>query len=309
MSGYAPIVLFTYNRLKNTRETIDGLLANSEAAFSDLIVYSDAPKKQSDSASVDEVRGYLKTVSGFQSVTIIEREYNYGLVRNIISGVTQTVNQYGRVIVLEDDLSVSPFYLKYVNEGLNQFEGRKDIVSLNGYMYPHRSQLPEVFLVKGADCLGWATWKRGWDIFREDAAGLYDEIVRQKREDEFDFKGTYPYMQMLRDKANGRVSSWAICWYASAFLANMYTVYPNESMVRLNSIFDECEHSSPSPYMLNYVVKTKTTPIDWSKGQLVEESKEARRVFERFFRSLKSLPRKVYLKLMFVFGRRYRYDS
>lgn len=288
----APIVLFTYSRLKNTRETVSCLLENREAADSDLIVYSDAPKNEKAVEAVKAVRAYLHSVTGFKSVTVVERPENQGLVRNIVSGVTETVNQYGRVIVLEDDHSVSPYFLQYMNEGLERLKDRDDIASIHGYMYPHRKRLPEVFLVKGADCWGWATWKRAWDLFDMDAARLVQSIEHQGRQREFDFEGSYPYMQMLRDQAEGTAGSWAICWYASAFLQDKYTVYPNESLVRINSLEDEGIHNRPSPRMLQYVVRVKETPVDWSCGEIEQESQAARREFERFFRSLKSRTRR-----------------
>ena len=298
MDLLAPIVLFTYNRLKNTRETIRCLLANAEAAASDLIVFSDAPKQAGAGESVAAVRAYLHSITGFRSIRIVERQSNYGLVRNITSGVTEVVNQYGCVIVLEDDHSVSPYFLKYMNEGLERLADREDIVSIHGYMYPHRTPLPEAFLIKGADCWGWATWKRAWDLFSPDAAHLCQEIVRQGRQAEFDFNGSYPYLQMLKDQADGKAGSWAVCWYASAFLQDKFTVYPGESLVQINSLTDGGDHEAASPSMLLYQVPLKMTPVDWEAGCLDRESLAGRKAFESFFRSRKSYWRKacVYLK-------------
>ena len=293
MSAFAPIVLFTYCRLNNTRKTIDCLLGNVEAASSDLIVYSDAPKNEKAASSVATVREYLHSVSGFKSVQIIERESNFGLVKNITSGVTEVVNRYGRVIVLEDDHSAAPFFLKYMNEALDRFENREDIACIHGYVYPHRGKLPEAFLIKGADCWGWGTWKRSWDLLDMDAARLYREIVNQGRQKEFDFNGSYPYMQMLKDQMDGKVGSWAICWYASAFLLNKFTVYPDAAMVCLNSLLDEGEHSSPSRGMLRYAVSLSTHPVNWDNASLQEESQMGRKEFELFFRSLNTLKRRV----------------
>ena len=288
MDSFAPIVLFTYSRLKNTQETIDCLLRNVEAASSDLFVFSDAPKNEKAAVAVAAVREYLHSVTGFRSVRIIERESNFGLVKNITSGVSEVVNRYGRVIVLEDDHSVAPYFLKYMNEALACFEKREDIACIHGYVYPHKNKLPEAFLIKGADCWGWGTWKRAWDLLDMDASRLYKEIVRQGRQKEFEFNGSYPYMQMLKEQVDGAARSWAICWYASTFLLNRYTVYPDESLVCLNSLCDEGEHSSPSRGLMRYAVVPGTHPVDWDKASLQDESQDGRKEFELFFRSLKS---------------------
>jgi hypothetical protein len=236
MKNFAPIVLFTYSRLANTIETVECLKKNAEAAHSDLIIYSDAPKNEKAIDGVKATRNYLHSIKGFNSVTIIEREKNMGLANSIVDGVTAVVNKYGRVIVLEDDLSVSPYFLKYMNEGLERYENRKDIASIHGYIYPVKKKMPEALLIKGADCWGWATWKRGWDIFNFDAKSLYQQIIDAHREKEFDFNYSYPYMDMLKRQIDGSAGSWAICWYASAFLKNLFTLYPGQSLVQLHDI-------------------------------------------------------------------------
>ena len=280
---FAPIVLFIYCRLENTRVTVEHLLRNEEAKYSDLIIYSDAPKNERAEEGVKKTREYIHSISGFKSIKIIEREKNLGLANSIVDGVTSVVNQYGRVIVIEDDLSVSPYFLKYMNEGLNRYENRDDIVSIHGYIYPVKTKLPEAILIKGADCWGWATWKRGWDIFSFDAKSLYEQIKTSHREKEFDFNYSYPYMDMLKRQIDGSAGSWAVCWYASAFLRNKYTVYPGQSLVQLNDIegIGSTHGSTPK----SYLVDVKMTPIDWSAVEVSEESFQGRIAFELFFNS------------------------
>jgi GT2 family glycosyltransferase len=165
----APIVLFTYNRPVHTKQTIDALLKNTLATDSDIIIFSDYPKTEKVVESVKQTREYLKTIKGFRSIKIIERNENFGLANNIIDGVTTVVNQYGKIIVLEDDLLTSPYFLRYMNEALMLYENEKDVVCIHGYIYPVKQKLPDTFFLRGADCWGWATWKHGWDIFNPDS--------------------------------------------------------------------------------------------------------------------------------------------
>lgn len=122
MKEYAPILLFTYNRPTHTRQLIESLLANEEAAESRLFVYSDAARNAADQEAVAEVRRHLHALTGFLSVEVTERTENQGLAANVIAGVTEQVNRYGRVIVLEDDLTVSPYFLRFMNKALNVYE-------------------------------------------------------------------------------------------------------------------------------------------------------------------------------------------
>ncbi|MGB4775168.1 MAG: glycosyltransferase family 2 protein, partial [Daejeonella sp.] len=146
--------------------------------------------------------------------------------------VTEIVNKYERIIVLEDDLVTSPYFLQYMNDGLNVYKDCEEVISIHGYIYPVSVELPETFFIKGADCWGWATWKRGWDLFEPNGEKLLNEIIKRGLTYQFDFNGSYPYTQMLKDQIAGLNNSWAIRWNASAFLKNKLTLYPGKSLVQ-----------------------------------------------------------------------------
>lgn len=227
-----PIALFAYNRLNHLQRTIQSILQNPEASSTDLIIFSDAAKRPEDETSVSEVRKYIGSISGFKNIKIIVRDENYGLSKSIISGVSETLNEYDSVIVIEDDLIVSPYFLKYMNQALKEYADDEIVISIHGYIYPSSSEFPQTFFIRGADCWGWATWKRGWKHFDSDGSKLLKLINDNNLQDIFDFNGAYPYTQMLKDQISGVVDSWAIRWYASAFVNNFLTLYPGTSLVR-----------------------------------------------------------------------------
>ncbi|WP_455674857.1 glycosyltransferase family 2 protein [Phocaeicola sp.] len=293
----APIVLFVYARPWHTQQTIEALLHNAEASESILFIYSDAPKNAEAKKWVEETRRYIHTIIGFKEIHIIERDTNWGLANSLIDGITHLVNIYNQVIVLEDDIMVFPYFLKYMNEGLEKYRYEDKVASIHGYMYPHRQQLPETFFIKGADCWGWATWKRAWIFFNNDAQALLSEIQKQKLEREFEFDYSYPYVDMLKAQIQGKISSWAICWYASAFLNGMYTMYPGESMVRQIGMDGvNATHSSTTSI---YNVDFRASPIHFDQEVFVQESEAGRKAFKSFFCS-KILGRKGRIKRMFL---------
>lgn len=227
----APVALFVYNRPEHTRRTVEALQKNILASDSELFVFCDGSKNDKAKENVQKVREYIKTVDGFKTVTIIERESNFGLAESIINGVAEIVNKYGKIIVLEDDLVTSPYFLQYMNDALDMYEKDEKVICIHGYVYPVKEKMPETFFLRGADCWGWATWKRGWNLFESDGRKLLGELKEKKLNNEFDFDGSYPYVKMLKDQIVGKNNSWAIRWYASAFLANKLTLYPGESLV------------------------------------------------------------------------------
>jgi hypothetical protein len=227
----APIVLFVYHRSDHTRRTIEALRNNELAADSDLVVFSDGPKTAADAAQVAEVRASLVKVTGFRSVNLVMREHNYGLAQSIISGVTETIATHGKVIVLEEDMVTARYFLRYMNEALDLYEQDEGVISIHGYVYPVDGTLPETFFLRGADCWGWATWKRGWDLFEPDGRKLLSELRQRGLERDFDFSGASDHTRMLRGQIAGRNDSWAVRWYASAFLRDKLTLYPGTSLV------------------------------------------------------------------------------
>lgn len=227
----APIVLFVYNRLWHIRQTIEALQKNEMAEDSVLFVFSDGPKSDADREKVIEVREYIRTLKGFKNVIIIERDQNFGLSKSIIEGVSEVVSRNGRIIVLEDDMVTSQYFLKFMNEGLEFYKDEERVVGIHAYMYPIAAELPETFFLRGADCWGWATWKRGWDFFEKNGKQMLKELYKQNLNIKFDLNRAYPYTAMLKNQIRGDNDSWAILWRASAFLRNRLYLQSGKSFI------------------------------------------------------------------------------
>ena len=277
----APIILFVYNRLRHTQQTVEALQKNELASKSELFIYSDEAKNEEARRSVDEVRNYIDSITGFKEITVIKREKNWGLANSIIDGVTQIVNKYGNIIVLEDDLIVSPYFLQFMNEALDFYKNEESVASIHGYIYPIEG-LPDSFFIKGADCWGWATWKNKWDIFEPNGQKLLNELTVKNLAKEADFNGSYSFTKMLKGQINGENNSWAIRWYMSAFLKNMVTLYPGQSYVQ-NIGFDSSGTHCGESAKFNIMLSTKSI----FKKIKVNENLEARKKIELFLEKTK----------------------
>jgi len=227
----APIALFCFNRPAHLQRVLEALRANALASASTLYVFCDGPRRAEDEALVSEVRHVAQAAAGFARVEVRCSAVNLGLAGSIISGVTEVVARHGRIIVLEDDLVTSPFFLTYMNEALREYEPVDAVASIHGYLYPVSRPLPETFFLRGADCWGWATWSRAWSQFEADGSKLLRRLDESGDGKAFDYGGTYPYRRMLEDQIAGRNDSWAIRWHASVFLNHGLTLYPGRSLV------------------------------------------------------------------------------
>ena len=286
----SPIALFVYNRPWHTRQTVDALQKNHLANQSDLIIFSDGPKTPKNVPAVCEVREYIRKISGFRSISIVERAENYGLAKSIINGVTYACKEFGKVVVLEDDLVTSPYFLQYMNEAMDIYEFEQRVISIHGYTYPVCEKLPETFLLRGADCWGWGTWQRGWELFNTDAQELLESMKNNNLEYKFNFDGGYDFLGLLRSQAQGKNDSWAVRWYASAFLENKLTLYPGRSLVLNIGLDGSGVHRGGTK---NYNGNITDRPIIINSLQIIENI-QAREAVARFLSSQQiSMPKRI----------------
>jgi hypothetical protein len=259
-NNLAPIILFVYNRYDTLVKVIRSLKLNNLSKKSELYIFSDGPKNDVDNIQILNIRLFLKKICGFKKIIIYESQRNLGLSDNIITGVTKILNKYNKAIIIEDDIEVSKYFLEYMNKALNLYKNDKKVASIHAYQYPiyFTKSFPETFFLKGADCWGWGTWKRAWSFFDKNGTRLYGKIIKNKiLSKEFNYGNSYNFLKMLKNQSKGKINSWAIRWYASTFVNNMYTLYPKKSYVK-NIGFDNNGTHPNNFFHYNQTLKKKS---------------------------------------------------
>jgi hypothetical protein len=231
MTTLSPIVFFAYNRPEHTRKSLESLAECEKAAESELYIFCDGPRTSDDRDQVEKVREVVESRQWCKKVHITKRDKNWGLANSIIQGVTEIINQAGRIIVLEDDLVLSPHFLNYMNDALEYYKNTPEVMHISGYMFPVKGNLPETFFYRATSCSGWATWKRAWEKFEPDSKKLITRINTSRLRKEFNINGSMHYYRMLREQDQGKIDSWAIRWYASVFLNHGLCLHPGKSYV------------------------------------------------------------------------------
>jgi hypothetical protein len=276
-----PVAVFGYKRPEHLRQVLNSLRANAEASRTEVHLFLDGPKTAQEEQLVDEVRRVARAAHGFGSIHLVERERNLGLSGSIVDGVGKLCDEFGAAVVLEDDVAVSPFFLDYVNRALTKYREDERVVSVGCYMFPVSQPLPESFFLRITDCWGWAVWKRSWDLYEPDGVKLLREIESRRLVHEFDFEGTYPYTRMLANQVAGKNDSWAVRWYAQAFLRNGLTLYPGRSVTHNIGMDATGTHAGA---VRHYDVELAASPIELADIDVVEDE-SARRAVGDFFRS------------------------
>ena len=278
----APIAVFAFNRPGRLRNCLASLKKNSLASESEVVIFIDGPRNLSDVMDVRACKREARLATGFLTVRIIERPENYGLVKSIRSGVSQVLAQRSTIIVVEDDLEVSEYFLEFMNEGLATYASVERVASIHGYVYPSESPFDAPFFLRGADCWGWATWRSRWDQVNFDAKRLYQQLKAIGGLDKFDFQCGAGFSTLLQKTIENPSTSWAICWHASMFLQNRLTLYPNKSLVKnvgLDGFGTNCAQSE------NFDVEISDRRV-CGFGIELQESEQAYLQFQKFFLKL-----------------------
>jgi hypothetical protein len=283
----APVALFVYKRPWQTRRTVEALQINDLAIKSELIIFSDGARTETDQEKVDEVRQYVNSLTGFQQVTVVERGQNLGLAKSVMTGVSDIVNRYGRIIVLEDDLLVSKHFLDYMNTALTLFENNTRVMQISGHMFRVKfsEDVADSFFLPYTTTVGWGTWQRAWKLFDPGMKGIalleQDKRFRQA----FDMEGTYPYYKMIRDQQTGKINSWGIQWYLSVFFNRGLVLHPKHSLVRHIGFDEEATHAKRDTGV--YADTTSKLSVS-DYPEKIEVDIKAKEEYIRFFRKLQN---------------------
>jgi hypothetical protein len=210
----APIGLFVYNRPEHARRTVESLRANDLAQQSDLFVFADGAKNESAASAVEAVRKFVRTIDGFNSVTIIEREQNLGLSKSVISGVTQLCLEFGRAIAVEDDVVTATDFLHFMNCALDRYVEEPRIFSVGAFnlpIAPPRTYPYDAFCSYRFMCWGWGTWKDRWDKADWSVRDFPEFMADRAKQRRFNQGGDDLSWSLAR-QMEGKIDSWDTIW-------------------------------------------------------------------------------------------------
>ena len=272
-SVYAPIIVFGFNRPEHLKKTISTLAQCELANLSEVIAFIDGPKGGEDVVKHRKILDYLKSVTAFLRLEIRVRDKNIGLEKNISSGVTDVMDEYGRAIILEDDILVSKDFLRFMNESLDSYKDKKNVWHISGWNFPLiEKDLPSFFLWRTALGWGWATWADRWQHYHRDPQALinmFDEVEIQK----FNIYGSYNFWEQVVNNATGKICTWAVFWYGTIFKRGGLCLNPTRAMTT-NIGFDgsgthdaSIEHSLP--HDLGFSYRKEDLPVDISENRTV----------------------------------------
>lgn len=269
----APVILFAYNRPEHLAKTIHTLAKCELAAQSRVIVMIDGPRNEEDRRKQERMLFDLDVVSGFANLDVRTRKINVGLEQNISTGITAVMAEYGRAIIMEDDILVSPHFLRFMNDALDFYEDKKQIWHISGWNFPvPAADLPSSFLWRTALGWGWATWADRWQHYKRDPDALIqrlDQIDIQQ----FNLYGCFDFWDQVVKNVSGQLHTWAVFWYSTIFEQGGLCLNPTKAMTT-NIGFDGAgTHDAGTEFTLAY-----DSQFDYTKDGLPAELQENRQV-------------------------------
>ena len=277
----APVAIFVYNRLDNTQTTIQHLQKCAEAKDTDVFVFSDGGKDKLSWSKVNAVRDYLHTVKekaeqqhSFKSFSIIERPENVYLERNITEGIAYVLERYDRIIVLEDDIVVSPYYLRYMNEAFELYKETPRVMHVAGFSNLDLKDTPFYF-TSHMSGWGWGTWRDRWNTYFKHFETEEEALEGFSPEDQnaIQYGGVFPCLRSLKR----RPIPWDICWEMAIYKAGGLCLTPGHTLVRNIGLMNGTHFKASSllqHYEFDRQPLDQPLPLSWQEPQMNPQTEQ-----------------------------------
>lgn len=290
MENLAPIALFIFNRPLHTRRTLEALQENNLFIDSPLYIFCDGPRNEAETDLVQ------KTIATAQAINhpkkyLIQSESNKGLFTSITEGVTKICSEHGRVIVLEDDLIVSKFFIEYMNAALNKYKNNPRVLQISGHSFPIPTQInDDAYFLNMPTSWGWATWQRAWRQIKFNDSTLANKHLSSRHSKKMlDVKNSYPFSRMLHNNIAGKNNSWAIWMHVHAIEHNLLVLFPKTSLVSNRGFDGTGVHCKAEKSQVIDILNNKATvlPIKIEENAQIKENlilhlKISRPILKRF---------------------------
>ena len=275
-----PLLIFAYNRPEHLKKCLNSVISMENLENFEIYIKVDGPKGDNDRQKVFETRSVIEDFCMDYNSIVEYSLVNKGLSASIIGGVTKLFETHERLVVLEDDLIPSRYFLDFMLDGLGKYELEKRVASIHGYL-PMLNEMPKApYFRRGADCWGWGTWSDRWNLVEWNSRELISELNSRNLNREFNLNNSYCFSCMLQRQANGEIDSWAIRWHASMFLQNRLTLYPDKSLIKNIGFDGTGSHAGKNEFYETALSETKVRIPDL---EIIESSSDIRKL-ARYYR-------------------------
>ena len=162
------------------------------------------------------------------------RKSNLGLRRAVVDAVTWANDEYGKVIVLEDDVRAGPQLLDFLDYNLMAHQENTRVAHINGYNLVPKEHLTlpgnASRLSIYPESYAWATWDRAWQKYDDDLTWARNASLKDIKKICGSTVGALRWKQNFSDAAAERIDTWAYRWLASMWEHRVLTISPHRNI-------------------------------------------------------------------------------
>lgn len=240
METYYPIVIFCYNRPNHLKKMLESIQRNAESIHTKAYFFIDGAKNDRDKVEISKILEIINSSNIFKENIIIKRDSNFGMQKNVISGISHVLRENDAAIILEDDLKFSKYYLNFMNKALKFYKPYENVWQINAWSYPNYISFSKKTKISNQmSSWGMGVYKDKWEFFAKDELKLTNKIDKKDAayKKKFNFENGYPWIREMEMNVEGTISTFSCFWYQCIFINNGVTVFPGKSLV-FNTGFD-----------------------------------------------------------------------
>ena len=235
----APILIVAFNQPKRLARLLTSL---KEVSPTSLRISIDGPRGVADQPATDACRDLAEEIDWIEDLEVWYRTENLGISRGIPAAVNRVFEQFDRVLVLEDDVTVGPQALPFVTHCLSEFENNPHIFSISAY-----NSVPEDVLSSPEDPVrtsrvmssyAWGTWKDRWQKFDSNMTWFRNQKTKYLSNVLGSREAAIRWRQHCRYVRKNLVDCAAYRWNMSTWEFDGYSIVPNQNLVEYHGMDD-----------------------------------------------------------------------
>jgi len=228
MPADVPVLLIAFRRPACTSKVMQRLSRVAPSVFRVAMDYENSDKHRA-------ARKIACTKAWDCDLAVRVAASRMGLKRRMVSAIDWVLNDFDRVIVIEDDCVLHPSFFRFCSELLDRYADDERVMhigALNTLYGTGTNTSDSYYFSQRFHCWGWATWRRAWQHNDSDISD-WDKVLES---DLLQRTASHPRLAAHRRKnlsmvKAGKLNSWAFPWGLSCLRRGGLSIIPRVSAV------------------------------------------------------------------------------
>jgi hypothetical protein len=260
-------LIVAFDRDKELIKTLEEAIS---AGLRKIYIAIDGPKNSLQDIKQSKMRDEIRSIAIQRKVhvEIWQRGHNLGLAGSVISAIRWFFKYESEGIILEDDLKLSPYFVRFASRALREFSSDGRVLIISGNQFFQDSSNSSIRFTNYPLIWGWATNREKWNVLEALVLDQksYDFSIRNFRRDAFWSIGALKSRARLLD-------SWAMPLAEGMLKGKYISVLPPRNLVINVGTGISATHTKSTTFETSQVLTTDEE-IDFATNYHSNESLE-----------------------------------